>query len=254
LVTASVEGSGPTLLVIHPGGQRAESWSYVAQELAADFQVVRLHRRIYVTGATIPQAHSMATEVADALAVATLYAEPMFLVGHSSGAVVALETALKRPGQCAGIVAYEPPMPTTSLVGGPALDRARDALEDGNPIEAMRIHLVEIVQMPVDMVDAMLSDPGAREALTEFASAQLADSGAIDSLGVGIDRYRTVSTPVTLIEGDRSPAHLRRRVADLASILPDAQVVTLPGQGQTAHLNAPDVLAGAIRRAAHAAP
>jgi pimeloyl-ACP methyl ester carboxylesterase len=252
LVTASVEGAGPTLVVIHPGGQTAESWRYVAQELAVDFQVVCLRRRIYVTGVATPRDHSMTIEVADATAIATLFAEPILLVGHSSGAVVALETALANPGRFAGVVAYEPPMPTTSLVGGPALTRARQALDDGDLVEAMRVHLVEIVQMPAQAVDGMLSDPKGATALTEYAAAQIADTEAIDSLGIGIDRYRPLPIPVTLIEGELSPTHLRTRVADLAATLPNARVMTLPDQGHTAHLDAPDVLAEAIRRATHA--
>ncbi len=194
----------------------------------------------------------MAIEVADTSAIARLLPAPVVLVGHSSGAVVALETALAHPEQFAGVVAYEPPMPTTSLVGGAALHEAREALDRGDPLEAMRIHFTDIVRMPGTMFDAMLTDPGAVATLTEFAASQIRDDEALDSLGVGIDRYRSLSLPVTLIEGELSLQHLQTRLADLASTLPNVQVVTLPGQGHIAHIGAPDRLAEAIRHAADA--
>ncbi len=252
VVTASAEGDGPTLLVLHPGGQDADSWSYVARELVPDFLVVRLHRRIYAARSLAAQAHSMAIEVADTSAIARLLPEPVLLVGHSSGAVVALEAALAHPELFAGVVAYEPPMPTTSLVGGAALHEARAALDRGDPLEAMRIHFTDIVRMPASMFDAMLTDPDTVATLTEFTEPQIRDDEALDSLGVGIDRYRSLSLPVTLIEGELSVEHLRARLADLASTLPNVHVVTLPGQGHIAHIGAPDLLAEAIRHAADA--
>jgi pimeloyl-ACP methyl ester carboxylesterase len=46
-------------------------------------------------------------------------------------------------------------------------------------------------------------------------------------------------------------AVLRRRLADLAALLPRVErIVTLPGQGHIAHLTAPDLLADVIRTAA----
>jgi pimeloyl-ACP methyl ester carboxylesterase len=60
-----------------------------------------------------------------------------------------------------------------------------------------------------------------------------------------------LALPITLVEGEQSPAQLRERVADLATVLPSAQVVTLPGQGHEAHLQAPDQLAEVIRGVAH---
>ncbi len=69
---------------------------------------------------------------------------------------------------------------------------------------------------------------------------------------MGIDRYRQLSLPTTLIQGDRSPAHLHERVSDLATTLPNAHVITLPGQGHTAHRDAPGVLARVIGEAAGA--
>jgi pimeloyl-ACP methyl ester carboxylesterase len=247
-VTALDEGGGPTtLLVVHPGGGGAATWDGVSQLLAGDFRVVRIRRRIYVSGADLARPHSMAVEVADIQAIAGLLKPPVILVGHSSGAVAALEAALAAPSSCAGMLLYEPPMPTTSLIAGAAGQRARAALDAGDPAEAMRIHMRDIVRVPAPAVEAMFGNPGVRAAFAAYAAAQITDNEAIDALGIGIERFRALKTPATLVEGDLSPAHLRERVADLALTLPGARIVTLAGQGHTAHLTAPGVLADTIR-------
>lgn len=249
-ITALAEGSGPALLVVHPGGADANSWQAVAALLADDFRVVRIRRRVYAAGAEIVLPHSMAVEAADILAVADLLGAPVLLVGHSSGAVAGLEAALARPSAFAGLVAYEPPMPTRELVGGEAAKRARAALDAGEPLEAVRIHLRDIVRMPAALVDVLVADRRAAAVFVQHAAAQIADDEAIDGLGLGAGRYAALRMPVTFVEGDQSPDHLRERLSDLAAVVPDARTVTLAGQGHVANMSAPGLLADVIRETA----
>ena len=248
-VTARDTGSGPCLLVIHPGGGDASSWDAVA-DLLPDFRVVRPRRRIYAGSGPIALPHSVAVEASDILAVTELLDPPIVLVGHSSGAVAALEAALAKPSAFAGLILYEPPLPTRELVGGEAVVQAREVYEKGDPVEAMRIHLRDIVRFPADLVDSMLADEPTRTAFAAHAGAQIADAEAIDALGVGMDRFAGLDLTTLLIEGDASHRHLRERLADLADVLPNAKVVTLQGQGHVAHLAAPELLAETIRTAA----
>ncbi len=238
------------MLLVHGGGESARSWDGVLRSLIDDFRVVRVARRIYVPGTSVPPAYSMAVEAADILAITGLLDGPVLLVGHSSGAVAALEAAVQAPRTFAGLFLYEPPVPTRSLVGAEAARRAREALAAGDPREALRIHLRDIAQEPAEPAEGLIVDPKARTAFTAKVAAGLADIDALDALGVGVDRFRGLDVPTTLVEGDRSPAHLRERLADLAVALPNTRVVTLPGQGHTAHRTAPETLAGTIREAA----
>lgn len=246
-LTALDAGSGPNVLVVHPGGGNATTWDGVTRRLTDGFRVVGMHRRIYAPGAEIALPHSMAVEAADVVAVARRLDAPVLLVGHSSGAVAALEAALLAPAAFAGLFLYEPPLPTRELIAGEAGRRARAALDAGDPVEAMRIHMRDIVRMPAGVVDEMFADARVRAAFGAQAAAQIADDEAVDALGVGVDRFAALDLPATLLEGDLSPAHLRERLADLAAALPDARVVTLPGQGHIAHLTAPGSVADAVR-------
>ncbi|WP_371494040.1 alpha/beta hydrolase [Kitasatospora sp. NBC_00374] len=253
LVTALDGGTGPALLLVHGGGEDAGSWDGVTESLVEDFRVVRINRRIYAEGAPTPGVgHSCAVEAADILAVAGLLGQPAYLIGHSSGAIAAIEAALVAPSAFVGLFLYEPPVPSRSPVGGPAAVRAAAALASGDPTGAVRIQLRDIVGLPAAHVEALIRDPDTRRLLTLRAAAQAADVRALDALGVGTDRFTALRLPATLLEGGQSPSHLRERLADLAAALPNARVVTLPGCGHTAHRSAPRTVARTIREAVEA--
>ncbi|WP_051830737.1 alpha/beta fold hydrolase [Streptomyces violens] len=248
-------GDGPTVLVVHPGGRGPSSWDEVARLLTDHFRVVRIRRRIYEPGVRIGRTHSMAVEAADVLAVAGLLREdgPVLLVGHSSGAVAALETALADPAPFAGVFVYDPPIPTRSFLVGEAGPRARAALDAGDPTDAIRIHSRAITGLPDDAIEQMLTDPRVQTLIATHAEAQIVEDEIIDALGLGVDRYRALPLPVTLVQGELSFPHLHERVADLAAVLPDSRVVTLAGQGHGANSAAPEALAAAIRETAKGA-
>ncbi|MFC8718822.1 alpha/beta fold hydrolase [Kitasatospora sp. NPDC057198] len=214
-------------------------------------RTVRVRRRRYLPGPA--PTHPVATEAADVLAIAALLDRPPLLVGHSSGATVALEAAAARPTAFAGLVLYEPPLPVDGPVGGEASGRARTALAAGDRAGAMRIHLGENAGMPPVLLDLLFADPAERELLAAGADAQFADLDAIDALGPGTDRYRHLTLPTTLLEGADSPRHLRHTLAALAATLPGAHPVVLPGQDHTAHVTGPRLLATEIRAAAQRA-
>lgn len=189
----------------------------------------------------------MGNEVADVLAVAALAGRPLLLAGHSSGAVVALEAALAAPSRFAGMVLYEPPVAVTSPLGGDALVRARAALDAGNRGQAMKIHLREIVEAPGYLVRLLPVIRPLWRQMTTYAPGQIRDDMALESLGVGIDRYADVDVPALLLGGARSPKHLRARLDALAGVLPQVHsVVILKGQGHLANVVAPGKVAHII--------
>jgi pimeloyl-ACP methyl ester carboxylesterase len=182
----------------------------------------------------------MDNEVADVLAATALAVRPPLLVGHSSGAVVALEAALAAPSRFAGMVLYEPPVAVTSPLGGDALVRARAALDAGKPGQAMKIHLREIVEAPGYLVTLLPVIRPLWRQVANYAPGQISDDMALESLGVGIDRYAGVDVPALLLGGTRSPVHLRLRLDALAGVLPQLHsVVILKGQGHLANARAP---------------
>jgi pimeloyl-ACP methyl ester carboxylesterase len=246
-LTVTDEGHGHPIVIVHPGGGTASSWTRVARQLATRFRVLRFDRRPYWIPGGIEPTATMENEVADVLAVTTAAGAPVLLTGHSSGAVVALEAARVSPSSFAGMVLYEPPLAVTSPLGGEALVRARAALEQGDPGRAMQIHLREIVKMPGLTVKLLPLLPPLWRQMTMFAPGQISDDSELESLGVGIERYANVDVPTLLLGGARSPKHLRARLDALADVLPSVEsVVILERQGHLANARAPKKVAGII--------
>jgi len=245
-VTDTGQGQGPAILLVHAGSTDGSSWQGVAAALCERFRVLRFDRFTYrhepPTGSD-----AMAGEVADVLAIASAIEGPLLLVGHSSGAVVALQSALAAPSMFAGMLLYEPPVAVTGPVGGEALRRARAALDAGDPDRAIAIHLRDIVGSPALIIAVMRLIPPVRRAMRRHAAAQIADDEALESLGVGLDRYAGLDLPVLLLGGARSPANLRTRLDALAAVLPRLDsVVIMPKQGHLATLRAPEEVAAVI--------
>jgi pimeloyl-ACP methyl ester carboxylesterase len=243
------EGMGRSILVLHGGMGDGSSWERVTDRLRDRFRVARLHRRQYRFD--VPRKVTMAAEVPDVLAAASTLDRPV-LVGHSSGAVLALEALAAAPDQFAGTVLYEPPLVLDRPLGGEPVDRARAALAARRPGSAFAIFLREVAGLRGPMV------PVAKFAMNrqggdigDRVERQLDDSDAIDALGNRLAAYAGIGVPVLLLTGDRSPRHLHDRLDALRAVLPDTRRVTMHGQGHTAERSAPARVAEIVARFVH---
>lgn len=109
-----VRGSGPVLLLIHPGGGDARAFDAIAQRLADRYTVVAYDRRgLSRSRLDDPtQDQTVGTHADDAhRLLALLGTEPAYVLGSSGGAAVGLELAARHPGQVQTLVAHEPPAP-----------------------------------------------------------------------------------------------------------------------------------------------
>jgi pimeloyl-ACP methyl ester carboxylesterase len=209
---------------------------------------VRPHRRRYRLDIATDPPCSIAQEATDVVAVAEAVGEPVPLVGHSSGAVVALEALVSSPAAFAGAVLYEPPIVVGPPLGGGthAVERTQAAIAAGRPGRAIAIFLRDIVRLPP--LEARLA--GMSVAIDRrtraFAPRQIDDAAAINQLGVRLDAYADIDVPVVLLGGDRSPGHLGERLDALAAVLPHAERVVLHGHGHDAHRSAPEEVARVI--------
>jgi pimeloyl-ACP methyl ester carboxylesterase len=274
-----VEGMGRSILVLHGGMGDLSSWERVTDRLRDRFRVARLHRRQYRLD--VPRKVTMADEVSEVLAAAAALDRPV-VVGHSSGAVLALEALVAAPpGLFAGAVLYEPPLmisdrplgegtqqpPGPALVGGDSrrgdagaaggrsrpgdgrpIDRARAALAEGRPGDAFAIFLREIAGLRGAMVTVARIAMNRQPGIGPVVERQLDDNDAIDALGNRLVDYSKIDVPVLLVTGDQSPQHLRERVDALQAVLPGARRVTMHGQGHTAERSAPERLADIVGR------
>jgi pimeloyl-ACP methyl ester carboxylesterase len=241
-VRAVDEGRGHPILIVHPGLDDGRTWEKLARLLAAEHRVVILHRRRYRLDLPA-EAWSIQDEASDVVALAEALGEPVLLVGHSSGGVVALEALLAAPPAFAGAVLYEPPV---HLRPGEWAVPVREAQAASGPGRAMAVFLREIVRVPAWVAVLAGAWVAVSARYRALVPRQIADAAAIDRLGVRLAVYAAITAPTVLLAGTRSPSHLRDRVDTLARTIPGATVVQLDGVGHDAQVRRPATVADPI--------
>lgn len=128
-IAAIVAGDGPTVLLLHGVGLRAEAWNRQIDALSSEFRVIAPDMPGH--GESADARPSMGLhDYTDALQV--LAEGPALVVGHSMGAMIALDMAARFPESVQGVAAlnaiYKRSAEATAAV------RARAASLDGRTI------------------------------------------------------------------------------------------------------------------------
>ncbi|QVQ53971.1 alpha/beta hydrolase [Spiractinospora alimapuensis] len=249
-------GRGKPILVLHPGMDDGSTWRRVGAHLATRFRVVIPHRRPYRLD--LPASSSAATELEHTRAIVRAVGEPMLVVGHSSGAVAALEALVDMPSAFVGAVLYDPPLVADTLPFATAstpdqpgtIDRARSALASGHPGRAFGTFAREVLRLPPPVVWLSMFLAATLPRVRRLVPAQIEDAAAIEALGNRLDAYATIDVPSVLLTGERGAGDLHERLAALEERMRDPPRVTIPKQGHSANRHAPAAVAAVIERLA----
>jgi pimeloyl-ACP methyl ester carboxylesterase len=238
-------GRGKPLVIVHGGGSNAEPYRRLGDMLTAHFRVVRVERRNYGVSGTRASPITWEQEVGDVGAVIEAVGGRCHLFGHSAGALVSLHVARRRPELVDRLALYEPPL----LGGGPGVVAVKakfDALiAEGKKDEALILIYGHFVGLPEDVVRASIGTRGPDVyGLLPGASADLE---ALTTLDTDPADWAGIRLETLLLVGEKSAAHpLLDSSAGLAKVLANSRTVTLPGQGHSAQVSAPDLVAAAI--------
>ena len=108
-----VRGQGQPLLMIPPAGGDGWQYSYVADILADEYKVITYDRRGNARSTmNYPQNFEISQQSRDAVAVLHAVSETSaFVIGNSSGAVIALDMAKTQPQSTRVVIVHEAPIP-----------------------------------------------------------------------------------------------------------------------------------------------
>jgi pimeloyl-ACP methyl ester carboxylesterase len=237
---------GPALLVMVPGGPYGRrAWAVVAALLEGTHSCWLMDRRGKGdSGDTAP--YSFQREYEDVATAVKSFDEPVAVAGHSSGAVCVLGAAACGT-KMASLILYEPPWPDDDWHPPTAHADQMDALiAAGQAERALELGLRDMVGLPAAAVEAMRGAPGwaDRVALVHTWPREVRE---VALLSPDLAPLQRIVAPVLLLDGETSPAHHRHATSAIAAALPNATVAELPGQGHTALLTAPQLVADAIR-------
>ena len=236
-------GSGPPLVLVHGGfSDHVTNWQEVKPLLEDRFTVYAVARRGRGES-SLTQDHSIADEAADVAAVIRRIGEPVFLLGHSYGALCALGAASLEADGVRKLVLYEPPAPDTAPPEVVAKLWAFAEREDWDGM--VEAFMLDVVQVPPAEVREIRATP-FWAVWTADARATMNDLRAFNRYRVfDATPYRTLAMPVQLLIGTESPRDLYVTDA-LAAVLPDVRIDELEGQAHEGMTTAPAQFVDAI--------
>jgi pimeloyl-ACP methyl ester carboxylesterase len=232
-------GEGPPLLLVHGAtADHTTTWAAVRDELEEHFTLYAMDRRGRGGSGDAP-GYDLQREAEDVAAVADAIGEPVAVLGHSYGGLVALEAA-RIAANIHSLILYE----GVPLGGAdhhlPDLDERLAELLDAGDHDGL---IVALYRDLVGMTDAEVEVlRGQREAWARrVANAPtLPRELAVESeYAFEPARFAGVRATACLMVGEESPEREQRNARGVADGLPDGRVVVLPGQQHAAMYSDP---------------
>src|SRR6202034_3427366 len=240
------DAAQPTVVLLHGAGFDHTAWALHSRWLAHHGHSVLApdlpgHGRS--SGTAVPTIAGMADWTAallDAAGVASAW-----LVGHSMGSLIAIETAARHPQRVSAL----------SLIGtaatmtvGPDLLKAAEA----NDISA--IDMVSIwglgfqAELGGSLAPGLWMHSGAQRVLQQCRPGVLFnDLSACNAYQGALAAAAKIAVPATFILGERDMMTPLKAGKALAAATPNARTVVLPGAGHMVMVEQPDQLLAALR-------
>lgn len=239
-IAYDVYGSGAALIYITGATcfRQFEPVLHDAQVFASEFTVYNYDRRGRGdSGNTLPYAPER--EIEDIEALIDAAGGNAFLYGHSSGAALALEAALRLGGKVSKIALYDASYCSSEAekrefgMLGEALDAV---LKDGKHEDAIRLFL-QGIGMPDEVIGFMRESP-------EWATlVALAPTLAYDvrlTLDLPpLERATHLTTPTQIVTGELNPDSIHAVAEQLKQAIANAAQVQLAGQD---HMPDPELM------------
>jgi pimeloyl-ACP methyl ester carboxylesterase len=241
-------GGGPPLLLVHGAtADHTTTWRSVRVELERWFTVYAMDRRGRGGSGDSP-AYSLAREAEDVAAVVDAIGGPVGVLGHSHGALCAIEAARLTPN-AARLVLYEGVvLDGEDVVAAETVERLDVLLEAGDVEGLLVATYREVAGMATEEIEMLRSQRDAWMVRLGNAPTVPRELRATRSYRFQPDRFRDVRAPVLLLVGGRSPAREREYATAVAAALPDARVAVLPGQQHAAMHTAPELFVSEVAR------
>lgn len=233
-------GAGDPVVALHGSGGGLHSFAAVAEQIGDRYEVWGVARRGHAPSNTFE------AEVADVAAVLAA-AGPAHLLGASTGAILALHTALADPGAVRSLALFEPPLFACGPALLPVLERYRSLVSRGEVADAAMVYASEVARVPEPVLDMLASAgrPEPEEA-RRAAVGTLSDFEALTADSGDVSRWSGLGMPTLLLQGTETWEPVPTSFEALARALPQAKRVALQGQSHFAFSTAPALVADAL--------
>jgi pimeloyl-ACP methyl ester carboxylesterase len=240
-------GGGPSVIVVGGALSDRSAGATLAGLLSQRFTVITFDRRGRGDSGDAPT-YAVEREVEDLGALVAEGGGAASVFGHSSGAVLALEGAV-RGLPITRLAVYEPPFiidDSRPLLTENYVPRLTELISSGRRGDAVELFMTAAVGVPAEMVAQMRTSPmwPAMEALAHTLPYDQAVMGdTMEGNPASMKRWASVTMPTLVMDGGASPEWARNAARALVEVLPDGRYLTLEGQ---THAADPQVVAPAL--------
>ena len=229
-IAVECTGKGPSLLIVHGGTGDRSRWKPLLPLFASDFTVCAMDRRGHGESEAGSN-YSLRKEFEDVAAVVNSRPGPVFVMGHSYGAVCALEAAFLT-NKISKLVLYEPPL--QDLDHTAVADRMEKMIRAGDREQALVTFLREIVMISPDEIAAMKRQASWPRRVPGI-DIQIREIRALSKYRFEAKRMRTLEAPTLLLTGSRTASpQLKQAINSLMDTLPQRTLFVFEGQKHNA--------------------
>ena len=239
-------GRGRVVILVLGALNSRKSGAKLAKLLASRFTVISFDRRGR-GDSTDTAPYSPQREVEDIAALIGAVGEPVCLYGHSSGAALALEAAIKLGKKVRKVAIYEVPYTLHAKERQEASEyykRLKKSLGSGHRGEAVALFIRSVGESD-KQIQALKRMPMWR-GLEKLAPTLAYDS---EVLGKGhslpATRLSRITVPTLVMHGGAGAPFMRDAAQAVSKVIPKARLRTLPGQ---THGVSPKVLAPVLEK------
>ena len=246
------EGTGPTILFVHGGVGDRTRWTPMFPLLNSKFTACAMDRRGRGASGDSPD-YSLSKEAEDVAAVVNSRSGPVFVFGHSYGAVAALEATFLTD-RIAGLMLYEPPLhePVGNTFGLAA--NLEKMIKTGKSEQALITFQTEVVKQSPEEIVRMKARP-SWSGLVASIALQPRQMRALSEYRFDARRMKSVTMPTLLLIGENTTSPYAKQSIDaLRDSLPNSALVVLEGQEHNAMDGGRDALARVIIKFGARAP
>ena len=242
MTTKSIENNQPLAVCLHTSASSGRQWQDLASTMEAHIRTITPDLVGYGKGDRYRRGSSFHLDQEVQNVLRQIKAEtgkdngPLHLVGHSYGAVVALQIALTYPERVASLTLYEPAQFLLLFADGLNSPEGREIL-------ALRKLMHENMKSPIGRwsvakkyIDYWSGDGSwnkmsflRQRALASLMPKVAAEFEAILSANVSAADFADLDIPVRLILGSETLATARKVTEVLNDVLPNVELVTVDG-------------------------
>jgi pimeloyl-ACP methyl ester carboxylesterase len=240
-------GKGPPLVLVHGTAADHSRWRPVIPALEESFTVYAIDRRGR-GGSGDAEDYSVEKEFEDVAAVVDSLGEPVNLLGHSYGGLLALEAALLTRN-VRKLVLYDPGIEVAGeeIYPHEVVERMEAMLEAGDRDGVVETTMREVAGLTPEVIEYMRAQP-IWQARVDAAHTIPRELRAVKAYGFDPERFGDLATPALLLAGGDSPVALRKAAGAVGEALPDSRLVVMDGQGHSAMDTGTDLFTAEVLR------